>query len=159
MRYPEALKGMTAALSWQDGCPKGLNRVRSKIFTFVTVPAAFKAPLAGDFAHGKKKLQPLVFSHAEAADRMIYSGLFRELASYGFLVVALNHNDQTCMHTKGRPLAEAVEDIKPKILGNEDGPIEIEESKTLKPEVKKPKVEAQDRTTLEREVIKFDKST
>ena len=69
--------------------------------TFISVPVACDAPLATDFAQGKKKLQPVLWSHAEAADRMIYSGMLRELASYGFLVIAINHNDQTCMHTLG----------------------------------------------------------
>ena len=63
---------------------------------------------------------------------MIYSGLLRELASYGFLVVALNHNDQTCMHTRGSQTNDAVEDAKPKILGDTNGPIQIEESKAQK---------------------------
>ena len=69
--------------------------------TFITVPVACDAPLATDFCEGKKKLQLVLWSHGEGADRMIYSGLLRELASYGFLVIALNHNDHTCMHTLG----------------------------------------------------------
>ena len=60
--------------------------------------------MASDFSHGVRKLQPLIFSHGEALDRMMYSGVLREFASHGFIVIALNHNDQTCMHTKGRPV-------------------------------------------------------
>ena len=78
--------------------------MRVKFMTFVWLPVAVNAPLAKDFAHGKKQLQPLVFSHGEALDRMLYSGILRELASYGFLVIALNHNDQTCMLTLGKPV-------------------------------------------------------
>ena len=69
--------------------------------TFISVPVACDAPLATDFVQGKNKLQPVLWSHAEATDRMIYSGILRELASYGFLVIALNHNDHTCMYTLG----------------------------------------------------------
>jgi len=36
------------------------------------------------------------------------------------------------MHTKGSPTNDAVEDAKPKILGDTNGPIQIEESKTQK---------------------------
>lgn len=88
---------------------------------------------------------------------MIYSGLLRELASYGFLVVALNHNDQTCMHTRGPPVNDSAEDVKPKILGNKDGPIQIKESKADKTKKNHP-YDALDREKVERRVIKFDKS-
>ena len=33
---------------------------------------------------------------------MNYSGLCREIASYGFLVVAINHNDGSCEYTTGK---------------------------------------------------------
>jgi len=40
LRYPKSLNGMNAALSWYDGLPTGINKWRSKFYTFVTVPAA-----------------------------------------------------------------------------------------------------------------------
>ena len=56
LRYPKSLSGLKNALSSIDGLAPGLNKLRAKFYTFVSVPAAFKAPLADDFAHGKKQL-------------------------------------------------------------------------------------------------------
>lgn len=156
LRYPKSLSGLKNALSSIDGLAAGLNKFRVKFYTFVSVPAAMKAPLADDFAQGKKKLQPLVFSHAEAADRMVYSTMLRELASHGFLVVALNHNDQTCMHTLGRPkdqMEEEEEETKSKIMGDASGPIKQE----TKPKNSKSTVNEDD-SKKERAMIKFDKN-
>mmetsp|Transcript_38066 Transcript_38066/g.49978 ORF Transcript_38066/g.49978 Transcript_38066/m.49978 type:complete len:84 (-) Transcript_38066:843-1094(-) len=69
--------------------------------TFVMVPVAENAPIASVFAHGKSKLVPVVFSHGESYDRMSYCAILGELASQGFLVIALNHNDGSCMYTMG----------------------------------------------------------
>ena len=38
-------------------------------------------------------MQPLFFSHGLTANRMLYSALYRELASCGYCVIALTHND------------------------------------------------------------------
>ena len=119
--------------------------------TFVSIPVAFDAHLAKDFAVGNKKLQPVVFSHGEAADRMLYSGILRELASYGFLVVALNHNDQTCMHTMGLPVDEK-EKSPAQINGNSDGPIAID---TTEKNEEKSKEQPKEK---KRKQLKFDKS-
>ena len=105
LRYAKSLSGFASALSWQDGSQKGLCDLRAKFMTFVSVQVAENAPLARDFSHGSKKMQPLVFSHGDSYDRMFYSGILRELASYGFLVIALNHNDGSCLYTMGDPLA------------------------------------------------------
>ena len=77
---------------------------------FVGVPVAKDAPLANDFSYGTQKLQPVLFSHGIATDRMLYSTLLRELASHGFLVVAINHNDRSCMCTLGGPLSDKIEE-------------------------------------------------
>ena len=81
LRYLKSLSGYVKAITWRDGGQKGSNKIHSKFMTFVSIPMAFKAPLANDFSKGYKKLQPIIFSHAEASDRMFYSGLLRELAS------------------------------------------------------------------------------
>ena len=125
LRYPDSIAGMIRSLRWQDGLPKGVQQTRTKFMTFISVPVAYDAPLASDFAQGKKKLQPVLWSHAEAADRMMYSGMLRELASYGFLVIALNHNDQTCMHTLGNLKEEQEGELQPKIMGNSEGPLPV----------------------------------
>lgn len=46
-----------------------------------------------------KKLQPIVFSHGLSANRMTYSVICRELASCGYFVVCLSHNDKSGMYT------------------------------------------------------------
>lgn len=38
-------------------------------------------------------MQPVVFSHGLSANRMLYSTLYMELASCGYCVIALTHND------------------------------------------------------------------
>lgn len=94
--------------------------------TFIGIPLAKEAPLAKDFSYGTLKLQPVVFSHGIASDRMMHSTLLREMASHGFLVVALNHNDGTCSYTQGGPASDKIEDPVPKIMGNSEGPIMVE---------------------------------
>lgn len=56
---------------------------------------------------------------------MLYTGMLREFASYGFIVIAINHNDGSCMYTLGEPITydkPEKEDHEPQIMGNEDGP-------------------------------------
>jgi len=43
-----------------------------------------------------KGLQPLVFCHGLGSDKNNYIGLCREWASYGYVVIAFNHNDTSC---------------------------------------------------------------
>ena len=135
--------------------------------TFTRVPVAQNAPLSGDFAHGRKQLVPLVFSHGESFDRMAYSAILSELASYGFLVIALNHNDGSCMFTVGEP-QEADEDdpfagAEPKIMGNEEGPIPIETKKNERGKKgkggkkKKQEVQKEEMPVL-RDDVKFNKN-
>jgi predicted dienelactone hydrolase len=42
---------------------------------------------------GLKTMQPVVFSHGLKAHRMCYSAIHMELASCGYCVIALTHND------------------------------------------------------------------
>lgn len=80
-----------------------------KPFSLVKVPISRDGPLAAEFLSGKKKLQPLIFSHGLSSHKMNYSGICREIASYGFLVIALNHNDRSCEFTTG-PEVDVVTD-------------------------------------------------
>jgi predicted dienelactone hydrolase len=45
------------------------------------------------------KMQPIVFSHGLSGHRMVYSTLFMELASCGYCVIALSHNDGSADYT------------------------------------------------------------
>ena len=71
-----------------------------------SVPVVRDGPLAEAFRDGTKLLQPLVFSHGLTSHKMNYSGLCREFASYGFLVIALNHNDHSCEFTTGKEVKD-----------------------------------------------------
>ena len=52
-----------------------------------------KVPVYRDAIVGLSDMQVIVFSHGFTAHRMIYSALYMELASCGYCVVALTHND------------------------------------------------------------------
>jgi len=57
-----------------------------------------EAAISRDFTD-KKQLKPLVFSHGMGGNRMKYSGILREFASHGMLVVAIDHQDGSCDYT------------------------------------------------------------
>lgn len=46
-------------------------------------------------------MQPIIFSHGDMANCMDYTVLCRELASYGYIVFALGHQDGSCSYTVG----------------------------------------------------------
>ena len=46
------------------------------------------------------ELSPIIFSHGCAADSFIYSRHLLELASHGYAVFAIQHNDQSCNYTE-----------------------------------------------------------
>jgi hypothetical protein len=93
------LKAMTDILIWKGTSPIVYPFI--KPLSKVTIPVARNAPLNSEFHDGTKMLQPLIFSHGLTSHKMNYSGLCREFASYGFLVIALNHNDRSCEYTTG----------------------------------------------------------
>ncbi|CDW72852.1 platelet-activating factor acetylhydrolase [Stylonychia lemnae] len=57
------------------------------------------APIAYDFKSLKKELVPIIFSHGLGQCSKFYSLQFQEYASHGFLVIAINHFDNTCTYT------------------------------------------------------------
>ena len=61
---------------------------------------SIRVPVWEDANLGVKEMQPIVFSHAFHSNRMVYSGLCMELASCGFCVITLNHDDRTCDYTE-----------------------------------------------------------
>ena len=82
-----------------------------RCFGFATVPVKNQATLAKVFKDGTKKLQPMIFSHGLASQKMTQSALCRELASYGMFVIVMNHNDESCDFTLG-PVEEMLKDIQ-----------------------------------------------
>lgn len=96
----EQANAMAEIFTWKTG----IRFIRPFLQPFVqtSVPVVRDGPLAEEFKNGKKWLQPLLFSHGLTSHKMNYSGLCREYASYGFLVIALNHNDRSCEFTTGK---------------------------------------------------------
>lgn len=90
---------MSDILIWKGTSPIAYPFI--KPFAGVTVPVLRDALLAPQYRDGTKMLQPLIFSHGLSSHKMNYSGLCREFASHGFLVIALNHNDRSCEFTTG----------------------------------------------------------
>ena len=60
------------------------------------LPLLDKGQIAPEFHKGSKLLQPIIISHGLGLSRSHYVVLSRELASYGFIVFVLNHNDRSC---------------------------------------------------------------
>ena len=52
-----------------------------------------RGTLAKEFAEGKKKLIPVIFSHGMRASRMMYQGVGQELASNGYICFLIDHTD------------------------------------------------------------------
>lgn len=56
--------------------------------------------VSGKASHDIKKLVPLIFSHGYGGNLHDYSTTCRMLASYGYLVITINHNDGSCSYTE-----------------------------------------------------------
>lgn len=48
--------------------------------------------------HPKKKLIPLIFCHGISSNRTMHSGLCKDMASHGYIVFALDHEDESCTY-------------------------------------------------------------
>jgi len=97
----EDTEAMRDIIAW-TGIPRFLTGQLFRSLEQVMIPISRDGPLAEEFRDVKKKLQPLIFSHGNIVNRNSYSGLCREFASYGFLVISMNHNDGSCQFTTGR---------------------------------------------------------
>ena len=56
--------------------------------------------LKGKFASDIKKVRPIIFSHGLTASNYSYTGLARELAAHGYMVILPQHQDGSCTYTK-----------------------------------------------------------
>jgi hypothetical protein len=86
---------MISNLKW-NRTPSFLSQWVVQALEGVKIPIMRDGPLATEFQNGKRMLQPMIFSHGMIVHNLAYTGLCREFASYGFLVIALNHNDGSC---------------------------------------------------------------
>ena len=69
-----------------------------KYYTQERIQVVKDHPLHKDFTEGDKKLLPVFFSHGLIINRTNYSGMCRELASYGCIVYAFDHTDGSCSY-------------------------------------------------------------
>ena len=75
----------------------GPNELRAMIKT--KMDAMLEGDLATTFRTGEQKLRPIIFSHGLAGSKRLYIGLMKDLASHGYLVLAVDHQDGTCFYT------------------------------------------------------------
>ena len=56
--------------------------------------------MSAKFKTGKSAIRPVIFSHGWTGDKTQYSGIAKDLASHGYLVIVINHRDGTCFYTE-----------------------------------------------------------
>ena len=56
--------------------------------------------LTSQFEEGHKKLIPLIFLHGISSNRSMNTGTCKDLASHGYIVFTMDHEDGTCSYTK-----------------------------------------------------------
>ena len=86
---------------------EGLGKVIDKDFAAISffaklISRAFlsvRVPVYKDANIVEMPMQPIVFSHGLSANRMAYSGYCMELASCGYFVITLTHNDQSAIYS------------------------------------------------------------
>lgn len=56
--------------------------------------------LADKYNRGEDAIRPIIFSHGWTGANFQYSGIARDMASHGYVVILLNHKDGTCFYTE-----------------------------------------------------------
>lgn len=64
------------------------------------IGCATNGKLSKDFTTGNKSLRPLVFSHGLGSHLNHYQALYKDYASHGYMVVAIDHKDGSCVYTE-----------------------------------------------------------
>lgn len=80
------------------------RRIRMDTATDAEVSKDFKADKSAMEVEqvNKKSLVPVIFSHGLSSNRTLHSGTCRDLASFGYVVFALDHMDLTCSYFEGQ---------------------------------------------------------
>ena len=92
------IKQLCKTISWYKNKPEGSSFIFwpwREIYT----QAKVGVQLAYVFAHGKKKMAPILFSHGFCGNRCMYSVIMQELASFGYIVFGLDHLDGSGNYT------------------------------------------------------------
>ena len=69
-------------------------------YTRVKTHAYVDGEIAERFAHGKNPIRPILFSHGLGAHLSFYTATYQRLAAHGYLVLAVNHQDESCFFTR-----------------------------------------------------------
>eukprot|EP00347_Sterkiella_histriomuscorum_P000764 403374591 len=72
-------------------------------------------PISNDFKNGSKELVPIVFSHGLSSCSNYHNLMLADYASHGYLVLAINHGDNSCAFTIGKDGKPYYFDCKPKL--------------------------------------------
>jgi predicted dienelactone hydrolase len=79
-----------------------LPRFILRSYTSIKIPATRNGDIAAKFAGGKTKLRPIIFSHGLSGDKTFYTGVYHALAAQGYMVLAVNHQDESCFFTEDK---------------------------------------------------------
>ena len=71
-------------------------------YTLVEIPVSEDGDICTRFAHGKNQIRPLIFSHGLGAHSSFYTATYHALAAHGYLVIAINHQDESCLFTEDK---------------------------------------------------------
>jgi hypothetical protein len=84
-----------------------LNSCLFRHFRRIRMDIATDAPISSDFIldlsdlgvqESSNSIVPVIFSHGLGANRTINSGTCRDLASFGYMVFAVDHKDLSCSY-------------------------------------------------------------
>jgi hypothetical protein len=68
-------------------------------FLSIRMETAEEGELPDEFAKGHKKLIPIIYCHGLSSNRSMHSGTCRDLASHGYIVFIMDHEDGTSSYT------------------------------------------------------------
>ena len=89
--------GLSKFILPKNGCHHGYLKVLSQVKSKAYEDAPISIPIS--IGTQPESLVPIIFSHGLISANFIYSSLLIDIASYGFLVIALNLRDGSCVHT------------------------------------------------------------
>ncbi len=68
-------------------------------YEHVPTHALIDATISEKFADGGTSLRPILFNHGLGAHLSYYTAIYYALASHGYLVIAVNSQDESCLYT------------------------------------------------------------
>lgn len=68
----------------------------ARAFTNVQIPVKLDGEVCDRFSGGEEAIRPVVFSHGLGGYKDVYSSIYHSMAANGHLVIAINHQDESC---------------------------------------------------------------